>query len=624
MNNSTFGSHKAHFNNGVRHRWFSRYHMIVLLVIGVCALALLWRIRSNDQIQLSTANDCEHSHVCIVVENTAQDNQVITQIAQSLHRRLTESFALIEDAEKVLVYISLVNVTSDIEPEISLEQVQENALNRKADLAILVSMRPADDNQGFVDFQIADLTNSDNRGLTRPERVRTFLYNDFFQRVDCGTCDRVSPAMEQSANMIADTVAGMAMFSKGYSAQAAQTLLSALYCSGEEVSYLFAPAIGSPESRTGTGVDVSTQLNLARQTPTCTPAKTVDWNPAPLYYFAAKALALDGYYEDAIRLFERAIALEPNEPANWISLGQTHLAWTRQPDAEVVRSSLTAAEDSLSLLEPLVASNEKGMWHYDLGLVAELRGDLNAAKQSFAYALRDAEINQVDTYEILFALARIQVRLGDTDSAYSLMEQAIDTYPQSPWPHLTMAKLTQGEQAVAEQHLDAAKSLAPNESYVYLTQAELCQVWNATECAETAYQQAIASRPESGWLYEKMGDFYLDTATRSPDLFGAYLDKAVASYRKSAFELRPNDPWTYEKLAYALMNQGKYDDAVGYYRRAIELSNANYVEPRLFCNLSLALEQNGQTEAAQSSQQQCDALSMHNDAADLTLISVGE
>ena len=82
--------------------------------------------------------------------------------------------------------------------------------------------------------------------------------------------------------------------------------------------------------------------------------------------------------------------------------------------------------------------------------------------------------------------------------------------------------------------------------------AELCELWDDFACAEQAYTAALLRRPRSGWLNGRVGAFYLPT---NPVRAGQSWVNA-AKYYEAAVDLRPQDPWAHERLAYVLLNRG--------------------------------------------------------------------
>ena len=167
-------------------------------------------------------------------------------------------------------------------------------------------------------------------------------------------------------------------------------------------------------------------------------------------------------------------------------------------------------------------------------------------------------------------------------------------WPASPGLCSTTAR-------AAEDWLRQAEQAAPDAAYVQIQRAELCSAWEDMACAEQAYQAALTSRPNSGWLHGRAGDLYRPT---NPVRAGQSWDKAAEQYTW-AVEFRPQDPWAHERLAYVLLNQGHAADAVAHYTQAIKLAYADSAPARLYCSLALAQQHAGLAAESQASQAEC-------------------
>ena len=188
------------------------------------------------------------------------------------------------------------------------------------------------------------------------------------------------------------------------------------------------------------------------------------------------------------------------------------------------------------------------------------------------------------------------------DVPVKTLEQVRKLDETLPWAYLDLAQIQRDSEEKAKELLQRAGEVAPDEAYVDITRAELCQQWKDYACAATAYAQALKKRPDSGWLYSKIGEFYLPT---NPVLPHQSWTEAERYFRRAATELRPQDPWAHERLAYVLFNQGAYPESIQQYQRTLDLVHAQIEAPDLYCSLGRAQERGGLTNEAEQSYARC-------------------
>lgn len=586
-----YGKSRNHRNRLTTNVNLPRF-LIILCLLGSCIIVLFLlrdKVWGLDAYVLPA--DCDPGQSCVIpVSHSAQRPNFAPQIAKSFNQRLHSALAphgsqisINTQSEHMAISNQAANKSIAYEPYFDRPAQGEN-------IDVQISALP--DSHAFeIEIGVSNLLRGHNDGLNRPDRVWAFTYDRIIHRAECGPCDELSPNMVRHINVMADITAGLVLYEKEALSEAIQKFLTALYCSGEDLATYHS--------------STSTALDLLEVQPACRPLRVPYKSLAPVYYYTAKSLALNGYYEHAIFLFKKAIAASPHEPANWISLSQTQLRWTWLDDDPIFIDYLAKAQTSLDNLEKTLPAQSKPFVPYNRGLLAELKGNTEEANEYFEAALVEANLYGSEKYEILFALARTHHSLGDDETANSLMQQAMVLFPNSPWPHLSLAQNNQANRLLANYHLEQATLLTPAYPYVFVKQAELCQIWGDLPCIEEAYLQALAVRPDSGWLSEKLGDLYLEMAMATPDQSPYYLEKAVDAYRTSALILRPEDPWTQERYAYALLATEAYAEAAEAYQRAIGLSHVHLINPRLYCSLGIAYQQLSDNEAAQAAVQKC-------------------
>ncbi|MBV7335656.1 tetratricopeptide repeat protein [Chloroflexi bacterium TSY] len=175
--------------------------------------------------------------------------------------------------------------------------------------------------------------------------------------------------------------------------------------------------------------------------------------------------------------------------------------------------------------------------------------------------------------------------MGKIEDAAATLQHAHHLDSTVPWALLELAQLHQSDRTYAESFLKSAHEIAPEQAYVDIVSAQLCAVWEAFDCAVDAYQRAEEKRPNSGWLYGRIGD--LDG--QKAESFDHQDWSKAAEYYEKAVERRPNDPWAHERLAFAYFNQGNYVESVEHF--GISLNELSHPQSQLaarYCNLAQA------------------------------------
>ena len=228
-------------------------------------------------------------------------------------------------------------------------------------------------------------------------------------------------------------------------------------------------------------------------------------------------------------------------------------------------------------------STEIATADYNLGFIAELQNNWETAEQKYQLAIEKLGPESRDAYVTYMALGRIQLQAGESEAADETFRQAYMLNPTVPWALLELAQLHQQARATAEPFLTAAREVAPNQAYVDIVTAQICVARKEFDCAEKAYQRALEKRPNSGWLYGRIGDFYRPEGEPLPHQSWA----KAADYYAQAVQRRPNDPWAHERLAFALYYQGDYVTAAEHF--AISLHDLSHPQSQLaerYCNLA--------------------------------------
>jgi tetratricopeptide (TPR) repeat protein len=454
-----------------------------------------------------------------------------------------------------------------------------------------------------IHFELADQFGVGESHQIRPYRVHFF--DSVTQKVTCkGSCftdfTHVADVLDQLSRLIADTAAGMLHYANGQPEDADHNFLAALTCSGQPIPSL------EPQ------IEATRVPSVTVATPTCPALVTVTgFEPAALYYYAGKSKILTGDYRAAIAHLQQAARANPTDPAAWIGIATAYQSWLGQSDASESLDALALARERTEhLRRESFQPQQTGAIEYELGLIAELAGDQEAARARYADAVTQFGRRSPAAYVSLVALGRLQVKAGQSAAAINTLSSARDLNQAAPWAYLELAKVHEGNRALADHQLELARRAAPNEAYVDITEAELCtEEWDDRACAAEAYARALQKRPDSGWLHSRIGVFYLPT---NPPLPGQNWENAREHLAKAAL-LRPNDPWAHERLAYVLHNLGEYGQAIAEYEQAIALVYGPAQAAGLYCNVGRSYQLAGEVEQARQNYERCEAQARNNE-----------
>jgi predicted CXXCH cytochrome family protein len=260
--------------------------------------------------------------------------------------------------------------------------------------------------------------------------------------------------------------------------------------------------------------------------------------PEP-YVALGKAYARVGKTEDAVRSFNEALKLRPDDRAALHELA-TVLQSSGQMDraVEVLKRGADRFPQDDGFLANLAST------YFQQGRQAEAQDA----------ATRALEVNpeRPDAHDLngLLAVAR-----GDREAGEKEFLEAIRLRPNLPEPHNNLANLLVGEKRFGE--------------------------------AEANFKRAIELKPGYGDAHHGLGLLMILTGKNAD---------AERELREGV-RLSPGDAGTHADLADLLSAEGRFADAAGEYRRALAVNAAN---PEVNLGLALVLLQQGQTGEALS------------------------
>jgi eukaryotic-like serine/threonine-protein kinase len=258
--------------------------------------------------------------------------------------------------------------------------------------------------------------------------------------------------------------------------------------------------------------------------------------------------------EQAIKIFNDAVALSPNYAAAFAALGEARLRLyrlTRKPeDLELARQSVRKALDLNDLLP--------GPWT-TLGMILAQQGDTSGAEKAFTQAIA-RNPGGADTYREL-GLAYQRARQGDkAESAY---RKAIELDPKS-WSsrsYLGSFLFNNNRYPESEREFRRGLELAPGNARLWSNLAGVYLAQERWAEAEPALAASIGAYP-TGPALSNLG--YLQYHVRRQ-----YADAAQTFERATAAS--PRDPRIWKNLATARYWAGRRDAAMEAYRQAAAL-----------------------------------------------------
>jgi tetratricopeptide (TPR) repeat protein/predicted Ser/Thr protein kinase len=283
----------------------------------------------------------------------------------------------------------------------------------------------------------------------------------------------------------------------------------------------------------------------------------VEDNAYALYRRARKDLDhwdREGNVDNAIKLAERAVQLDPQSAASYAALGEAYYLKNRaNPDPQWMKLASENANKAVALDAYLAAG------HISLGLV--------------------------------------KMESGDSAGAAKELLTAAELDPKSAMPHRWLARVydRNGKLEEGRKELSLGSQLNSSDWQLPLESGMNAYAGGDYKLAASAWEHALRLEPDSVQVLRNLGGAY--------HMLGRD-DDAIAALQH-AIEVKP-DPDVYSNLGTILFYQGKYDESVPAFEKAVAL-NANSFET--WGNLGDAYRwSSGKKDKAKAAYQQAIAL----------------
>lgn len=197
---------------------------------------------------------------------------------------------------------------------------------------------------------------------------------------------------------------------------------------------------------------------------------------------------------------------------------------------------------------------------YETGMLALTRKDWRAAEEAFQEASRLDPTSPLP----LIGLADVAMQNKRPSVAWSWLEKAVKTAPQSGQPYHAMGRFHYNNKAYtkAENAFKKALALSPDNALFNLDMADLyASSLKKPEAALAFYRKAINQNPQHAGAYQGLGMALISLGKNT---------EAEAALRKAG-ELAKDNPIPWQALGKLLTEQNKMDGAHAAYQQALKI-----------------------------------------------------
>ncbi len=307
--------------------------------------------------------------------------------------------------------------------------------------------------------------------------------------------------------------------------------------------------------------------------------KGIAFNPnfSWYYYHLGECLAQMGNLDEAIASYRQAIELNPNSAIFYHKLGST-LGSNRDFEAAII--ALKSALQFKKNLDKI---------HYELGEIFTKQGLLNKAIASYENA-RKINPNFSECHSKLGAVLSTQKKWGKAVAAY---RRAIEINPNSFEDIYSLAKTLEKQeklkQAIAS-YCQAIK-LNPNIATVHQRLGNSLKKLSRPQGAIASYKRAIELDPKRVAVRRQLARTFQELGRLGP---------AIKAYRHLV-EMDGNNPENYYNLGLLLAKKNNISEAISCYLECLKI-DANYKQ--VYQKLGDTLKQLGHVEAAETCYQE--------------------
>src|SRR3990172_1567065 len=271
--------------------------------------------------------------------------------------------------------------------------------------------------------------------------------------------------------------------------------------------------------------------------------------PAAIYFYRGTAYAVKGNTDSAIRDYNTAIEINPNDADVYNNRG---IAYTVNGALDsAIRDYNTAIE-----INPNDADT-----YYNRRVAFKKKGDLDSAIRDFNKAI-EINPNYADAY---YNRGNAYAKKGNLDSAIVDFNKAIELNPDFAGAYNdrgnAYAKKNDLDSAIKDYN--KAIEINPNDAGVYYNRGLAYAGKGDLDLAITDYGKAIELKPDFVMAYNNRGNAYAKKGD---------LDLAITDYGK-AIELKPDFAMAYLNRGNAYQIKVDKNKAIADFKKVLELSN---------------------------------------------------
>ena len=290
------------------------------------------------------------------------------------------------------------------------------------------------------------------------------------------------------------------------------------------------------------------------------------------YIQRARLHLSESRYREAQKDYESALALNPGSLDSLYALAILALQLDDRPGAEKYFSQLDGREFS-----------GKGLVEYQLGLMAQEKGDIDAARHHFG------AVGKGDYYiEARGQLALMMARQGDREAGRKLLRET-EVANAGERSRLAIAEsrlLREGLQLEAAfAVLETALAAEPNEPDLLYDKAMVAEQLKKVEVVDVTLARLIELRPNHPHAYNALGYSWADRNIR--------LEEARQLIFR-ALELSPQDPFILDSMGWVMFRLGQPEVALTH----LEAAYRQRPDPEIAAHLGEVLWSIGRRDEA--------------------------
>ncbi len=268
---------------------------------------------------------------------------------------------------------------------------------------------------------------------------------------------------------------------------------------------------------------------------------------AQISMFASQALLSSGAVDEAIELLRKTLAAEPNNVNVALRLGATYLAARRNEEAISLLESMPVDETDYrrELMLAMAFTNEQRLEEADV-------------------QIENILAEHGDQIDVLNHAGRYYLTLGQWDKARGHYQKALIIDPDNITTRLRLAYLEMQvrDHEASREMLEPILVIDPENLAALMFLADLDARDNRLNNAVSLLQRASAADPEASLPHEMLARAH----ARLGD--GPHAEQAV----REAVRLAPENLRTLIAAGETMLDLGKFREALGFYRRAVEVS----------------------------------------------------